>query len=116
MIRTQLPVGKLSALLLATALLSGCQALNDTVSSIDWQDKGGAGPAALDGSALSARVADVLAATPMTMNQQIKVVQLQDNRIRLSGSTTSSSAASEAVRISRQVEGVSDVLDTISVR
>jgi|GEM_PF-6027276 len=116
MIRICSPFGRLSALLLAAVLLGGCQSFNETMSSIDWKDKGSVGPAALDASPLSARVVEVLAITSLTMNQQIKVGQLQGSRIRLSGSATSSSAAAEAVRISHQVEGVGDVLDTISVR
>lgn len=105
-----------SAVLLLAVMLGGCQGVSEKLSTIDWQDKGGAGPAAVDGSPLSASVADRLAATPMTMNEQIKVGQLRDNRIRLGGLVSSTTAAAEAMRVARQVEGVSDVLDTMSVR
>ena len=105
-----------AAVVLLSLVLVGCQGVGEKLSSIDWQDKGGVGPAAMDGSPLSASVADRLAATPMTMNEQIKVGQLRDNRIRLSGQVSSSTAAAEALRIARQVDGVSDVLDTMSVR
>jgi len=109
---TRIPLLAPLSLVLLVTLFTGCQQL----SSIDWKDKGSVGPAALDGSPLSARVVDRLAATPMTMNEQIKVVELQDNRIRLSGTASSGSAVSEAMRVTLQVEGVSDVLDTVSVR
>jgi len=109
---TRVPFLAPLALVLLATLSTGCQQL----ASIDWKDKGSVGPAALDASPLSARVVDRLAATPMTMNEQIKVVQLQGNRIRLGGIASSSSAVSEAMRVTLQVDGVSDVLDTVSVR
>lgn len=102
--------------LVAACTLAGCQNVSDTLSSIDWKDRGGVGPAALDASPLSARVVDVLAASPVTMNEQVKVSVMQGNRIRLSGFVSSSSVVQEAVVITRNIDGVSDVLDTMTVR
>lgn len=105
-----------ATVVLASGALAGCAGVGEKISSIDWEDPGNVGPSAMDGSELSASVVDALAAAPMTMNEQLKVGLLRDNRIRLSGYASSSSAASEALRLTREVTGVSDVLDTISVR
>ncbi len=100
--------------MLAGVALGGCAGLDP--SSLKLPGVGDAGPVADDASPLSADVQVALAATPMTMHERIHVQALQNGRVRLRGSVGSSSAASEAVRVASQVEGVSDVLDTMNVR
>jgi len=105
-----------TAAALVSSALAGCAGVSEKFSEIDWQDRGNAVPSAQDGSELTASVVDALAASPMTMNEQIKVGLLRDNRIRLGGNVSSNSALSEAMRVARGVGGVSDVLNTITVR
>ena len=101
------------ALLVAAALgLAGCQGFD--LSSLPAA--GDMGPVADDGSPLSAQVQEALASMPATMHERIHVRALQAGRVRLVGSVSSDSAASEAVRIADGVPGVTSVVNTLNVR
>ena len=104
------------ALLVGGALgLGGCAGGVEGVLS-RLPDKGDVGPVADDGSPLSARVQEALAASPATMHERIHVRAMQAGRVRLVGSVSSSGAASEAVRLADAVPGVTNVVNTLNVR
>lgn len=68
-----------------------------------------------DDAALSVRVREAFAASPLTANQGILVSTRDNNFVRISGVVDTDSIRGSAEQIARRVEGVNGVINTLHV-